>query len=287
MMELSHQLSTIQQFKLPNLQKETKSEAGHISDLAYVSNHVCMLLKLISSLTINTAKSDDEKAMLMGHMIHIYKLYDSSIYLIIDDRTEISYILLRTLCEVVIKLKYLVKNINCEMCDKFKKASLVYDKKLWELIEKNKGTSIKDIESRMLNSIEKTFRDAGYELEDIDFKKDKNWCPNILELAKSVGLSDVYESFYRMSSTAVHSSWTHHQKYNISTINDTSKPRLEYLGAKPQPIEGASLLVLNLAKDYLYFHKDQSINKIINEAIEKLIRWFEGMSKRYDAFLSK
>lgn len=280
--------STINNLIYPEVTRLRKSHSEFISDLIHGANNVRKLLIIICSFIIKGDRAEDEKAILMGYMVYLYKLYDSSIYLINDGRSEIASVLLRTLTETAIKLKFLIGNINAEVCEKIKKSSLAYDKKLWDEIEKRQnGSAPTPIELRMKDSIQEGFELAGYKLGQIDFKRDKNWCEDSFNLASKVDLMDLYEIIFRQTSSAVHASWGFHQKYNLKTIEERYEPELNYAGAKPQPIEGASGLVLILSLDYLSLFKQDSFLALFASEIGRAQEWFHNMSYQHEEFLQK
>ena len=244
MIDLECVMQHISGYKYPEIIKVRCKEADFIDDLIDVGNQVNKVLLIISHLVIEKPKDETEKAILMGHMTYLYKLYDSFLYLLIDNKTEIAMIILRTLAEISIRLRYLANNINSSICEKFIKSSLAYAKKQYdEINHKIKGKTPTPIEERMQSSIRNRFIKAGYQFEDINFQKDQRWCKDSSQLAKDLGMDTEYEFAFRTGSVAVHAGWDFLELYNLNEENGKYSPNRIYAGVKPQIIEGGSYLV--------------------------------------------
>lgn len=286
-MSLNEVMHNISQYKYPDINKERANESEFIKDLIDASNHARMMLGIISNLVIENNISQKEKDVLMGHMAYLYKLYDSFIYLVCDNRIEISFILFRSLSEIAVRLKYLTIHMSTDLSEKFIKSSLAYDKKRYEEIQKRvTDNSPSTIEQRMLNSVKTRFKEAGYNFDQINFKNDKNWSKDVSQLANDVGLKTEYEFGFRVGSSAVHARWDFLKQYNLEQQNGITCPNLSYASARPHIIESASYLTLQAALSYLEYFPKSDENATLKNFINEGLNWYKKMSQKHEEFLN-
>src|SRR3989338_2553491 len=145
--------------ELPPIVKDRKSNDDFMVDLIKVANDVNKAIILVSGVIAQKNIDLKKQDVLRGHLVRLYKLYDSYVFLIVKRRTEIVFIILRTLAETIINLHYLLKYIDTDVHKKYKRASLAYEKKLEESILSNilNRKNKLPIEKRMLKSIANTF----------------------------------------------------------------------------------------------------------------------------------
>lgn len=275
------------EFELPSIERPRQTESDFIKDLIDVSNYVRGVIATIVSIDIGDDYSKNEKGILMAYMTYSFKLYDSLVYLICDNRLEISMLIARTLSDVTIQIRYLIHHIDSEICKKIIKASLAYDKKRWNEIQKRiKNKTPNPLEKRMLSHIEKNFDDCGYKLEEIKFSKDKEWTSlKIPDMAEKVGLQDLYEFLYRTTSSAIHATWSFHKQYNLIEANGSFIPEIRFSGARPQIIEASNLMILAVALDYLeLFPQEDRGTATIRAELSRLCDWFQKMSDKHEKF---
>lgn len=276
------------EFRLPAIEKERNSEAEFVEDLIEVSNYVRKLVITISRLAFEKERPEIEKGILMGFMSYSYKIYDSAIFLICNNKYETGWVISRTLADVAIQLRYLILHINPEVCEKIIKSSLAYEKKRLEDTEKSLKKKGGDIYGKNIQaSIQAIFEEAGYKLEDISFAKDKDWLSKLYEVAKQVDLEDLYSFVYRTSSLATHAAWSFHQTYNLIEHNGKYQPNLNYSTARPYLIEGVSRLILTMCLDYLSLFSENNFSKTAVAEILQLIKWHQCMSERHEATFCK
>ncbi|WP_367606758.1 DUF5677 domain-containing protein [Legionella sp. W05-934-2] len=137
---------------LPDINKHRSSEGDYLEDLISTSNQVNSYLALSAALSPSISLNKLQQGILVGHMSRIYKLYDDFLLLVSQNRPEMAILGSRTLAETSIVLKWLIKNnLNDELCNKFIRSSLAYDKKIWNLVNnKLKGREAFPFESKYL-----------------------------------------------------------------------------------------------------------------------------------------
>ncbi len=270
----------------PDINKLRTSDEDFIVDLVGVGNLINKFLAVTASLVPDLSIAKLQQGVLLGHIVRMFKLYDSFLLLVSESRSEIALLALRALTETSITLKYLIYNINDDLCQKFIKSSLAYDKKLWDFIQnKIDGREPLSFENRMIESIKKTFADTKYNIDDINFKKDKAWHEDLLTLSCKVGLLDDYETIYRTCSRAEHGSWYHLKFYHLVEGENGFEPELNNISPNPQLIIAANLVCLGAALDYLKYVTPNEKTFLV--LIQNLIEWHIKLSNKRDEFLNR
>lgn len=269
---------------LSNIDKPRKSNEDFIADLIEASNLVNKFLAITAASVPALVLEKLHQGILLGHAVRMYKLYDSFLLLISENRSEMALLAMRALTETSIILKYLIQNINDDIGQKFIKSSLAYEKKLLELIQnKTQSRNTLPFEKNIIESIKKTFAKTKYKTEDIIFKKDKSWHEDLFTIAEKVGLSDAYETMYRAGSHAEHGSWHHLMHYNLNETENRYEPELNNIEPNFLLINATSLMCLIVAHDYLIHINPEE--KIFPKKIKELIKWIKELNTKRDNFL--
>ncbi len=270
-------------FTLPDVEKPRASDTDFVVDLVDVSNLVNKLLAVSASLVPDQLTNKLQQGVLLGHMVRMFKLYNGFLLLVIERRIELALLAVRALTETSIILKYLTQNINDDLCKKFIKSSLGYEKKLLDFIQKKLGNSEpSQFDSRIIESIKRKFAKAGFKPEEIDFKKDKDWHENLFDLAGKVGFLDYYETMYRSGSRAEHGSWDHLEDYHLIENEHGYLPDLRNSEPNPQMIINPNIMCLGTILDYCKYIVPEEV--VIPSLIPKLIEWHLAISKKRNDF---
>lgn len=282
-----HKIESIElpKIELPRLEVERQSNDDFMRDLIEASNIVGQYLFFSAAIVPTQPLEQTEIAILIGHMVRLSKLYDSMILLIVKKRAETAMILARSLTETVINLRYLLQHGSPDLYQKYIKASLVYEKKYWDEIEKCEEKLPAHIVQKVQSSIQKTFDQAGFKLEDVNWK-DRHWGNEYIK-AQQVDLIDLYEFGFRTASHFVHGTWHdlefHHLKKNQSGYY---QPNLDYTSPTPQIVDGSTIECLIVTGEYVsHMVGDSGIE--LDNGLQKLFNWFREMIKLYEEFRVK
>jgi len=282
---------------LPTIDKVRKSNDDFMTDLIQVTNDIRKAIILVSGVIPQKNIELEKLDVLRGHLVRLYKLYDSYIFLIVERRTEIAFIILRALTETIINLHYLLKHIDTYVHRKYKRASLAYENRLEENILKNilKRKEKLPIEERMLKSIASTFSRSGFDnLEKEELKKTQ-WGleKQHLEIsgkAGDVGLYPIYENMFMTSSHFVHGSWHELDFHHLERERDsrgTRAPQIRYTNPKPQLLEAVSIFTLEALQKYLLVITENSGQaEEVKKYLDTIAKWFFDMSYRHEEYLS-
>lgn len=284
-MSKKHNISNL---KLPNIDRARTSEDDFIDDLIEGCDTCNFLVRISISLIPDINIEKIQQGILTGHMVRAYKLYDTLIYLLTKNRLESALVFYRLLLETSLNLRYLLHENKDDLYKKFIKSGLAYDKKLWDEINNRKKSPPLEIEKRMLESIEKRFKQSHLTIEEVQ-SKDTNWRDKSLyQIAENLNVEHEYEFGYRTSSQVIHGSWSEMIKYHLRETNDHFEPFLEYQSTRPQIVSSASTLLLRLTKEYaekIYQDDSNNLNLIMN-ALNEAIEWYKKIDEQHEAYLA-
>ena len=282
--DYAHATMDLPTLNLPCLDRPRSSSGDFVTDLLDASNLVRKYLAMGASVIPDSSVDSARYPVLAGHAVRLFKLYDTLLFLTVEDRAEMAMILLRALAETAVNFAFLLTNDDPTLIRAYHKASLAYEKKLWDEIEQRRQTPPLPIEQRMQQGVEKTIVRAGFKLEDVTWN-DRHWGGGVYQKAKRTGLIDLYEFAFRPMSHNVHGTW-HHLEFHPLEQKDTQyHPCLHYTHAEPQLIECATIVCLGIMRNYVeVVALGQSIEVIAR--LEQLEAWFREMSRAHEQFVT-
>ncbi len=267
-------LMDLPDINLPELEIERKTVQDFMRDLVQASNIVREYL-IITACVVPT-EGIDKKAMpiIMGHMVRLAKLYDTLILLVVEKRDEMAMILQRSLVETIINLKFIIANGSPEYYEKYRKASLAYEKKYWE--ELNDLPIPQRLKDKIQSRITETIESAGYTMDQIDWS-DRNWGMPLYKKAEQVNLIELYEFGFRTGSHYTHGTWHDLEFQHLTKTDDGNyEPELRYSNSKPQIITGPTFIVIEIAIEYLEYISGEASAEL-RESLVRLAAWFKSI----------
>jgi len=269
---------------LPALDRARSSDDEFLSDLVDASNLVRKYLAMVASVTPDSLLTSPRYPVLAGHAVRLYKLYDTVLFLLVNNRAEMAMILLRSLAETAINFAYLLNNDDPDLIRAFHKASLAYEKKLWDEVEQRRQTPPLAIEQRMQQGVERTIARAGFALDEIAWN-DRDWGGNVYQKAKQTDLIALYEFAFRPMSHNVHGTWHDLEFHHLEQDGSLYHSCLRYTNARPQLIEGATIVCLGVMRHYVQVVAlGQSLD--VSARLEALEMWFSEMAKAHEQFVA-
>lgn len=272
------------EINLPELNKERINEDQFMEDIINASNIVNKYLIIVAGIYPTKNLDSVYFGVIMGHMVRLFKLYDSFLYLIVGMRGEVANIILRCIVDTGITLSFLLKEDDPEVIEKYIKSSLVIEKKLWDEIHRRKGETLLPIEKRMLDSIKATFERSGTEIDSVT-AKDMKWCGSLYDKAQKTDMVSLYESIFRGGSHSVHGTWHDLEFNHIHKINESYEPIIEYTRPRPQLVESASIICLKVATEYLNKILDENNAKLVRDQLILLMQWFLGLQEAHENWI--
>jgi len=116
---------------------------------------------------------DLHEAVIVGHMVRIYKMYDQIVFFVAENKGEISSIFFRLLFETYVKMKYFMLR-GPDSIDSFIKCSFKAPMKNYNYIVGQEDDGVLDtIGKRVINKIENRLRFVNLSIEEM--VSNRNW----------------------------------------------------------------------------------------------------------------
>lgn len=196
---------------------------------------------------------DKNKAIIVGLIIRLTKLYQSFLDQIAQKRQEIVSILARCIVETAINIKYLLNEISDEKFQDFITYSLLNEKDFYELIKKNidERGNILPIEERMLTSIKNSFEMSEIDIDNMPQKKLNQWKKDgIFGRFKSVEMEGFY-SLYSMLCHSAHGNWQDLIMFNLNKEGDLFSSNLGWTYPDFRSMLPYNFIILDVCRKYL------------------------------------
>jgi len=192
------------------------------------------------------------EAVLVGHLVRLYKLISALLDQTCQHRRETSFIFARLAFECIVNAMFLIKNDRPEIVQSYIEHSMRHEKRLRDRIRANiasRGGETWPIEKRMLASIERSARDSGVDLDQID--PQKNWAgKNLFQKAEDVGLDEAYLGAFAGPSHSVHGNWQDLLEYHLETENGGFSPDFDWHQPRPQLLTTIAHLTLITLEEF-------------------------------------
>lgn len=186
------------------------------------------------------------EAVLVGHLVRLYKLISALLDQTCQHRQETSFIFARLAFECIVNMMFLIKNDRTEIVNSYIEHSMRHEKRLRERIRANiaaRGGEGWPIEKRMLASIERSAKDSGVDLDAID--PPQNWAgKNLFQKAENVGLDEAYLGAFAGPSHSVHGNWQDLLEYHLEDESGGFIPDFNWHPPRPQLLTTVAHLTL-------------------------------------------
>jgi len=136
----------------------------------------------------------------------------------------------------------------------------------------------------MLNSIEKSFDDSDFELDEV--YRSSKW-KSIAERSNIVAGDAFYGVYYGLASHSIHGSWQDILLNNLKKTENGYKINLDWHSIKPQIIDGPIGINLDIIALLNKENKDLLSNKEIVIKVEELHVYHKLLMETREKFLSK
>lgn len=193
-------------------------------------------------------KISKDEAVVGGNLTRLIKLNMSFLQNICEGKLEICYIINRCIAETAINTKFLLIEGEERVRRNYIKNSLITEKELWETIlsnVKDRSGDVLPIEERMQKSILNSFDKSDFDIDEV--KRSSKW-KSIKERANLVAGEMFYNIFYGISSHSIHGNWQDILLNNLEKLEDGFKLNLQWNRPRPQIIDGAIILNLDIVK---------------------------------------
>jgi len=258
-----------------------------LMDIAIEAGNYLRELILFCSGIVSDEKDDKKfkglnlhEAVIVGHMVRIYKLYDQIVFFVTENKGEISSIFFRLLFETYVKMKYFIL-CGQGSIDSFIKSSFKAPIRNYRYILEQKDDGVLDtIGRRIITKIENRLKFVNLPVDEM--LSNRNWkidgksfsgILDFLEKNDTNGMKwKLSESFLFGSSSAfVHGNWYDIQLNQLEFVNEKFFPKYSYNKVDPRYILPNSSVPIHACIDYLQWRSINSnnpLNVVLNRMLE-------------------
>lgn len=241
-----------------------------------IMNRCLYLLKLgvRASPDVETARRGYTKhrAIIVGHMVRLAKLYEGVIIHICSDHQELAHLFFRLIFETTMRMEYLITSKDKKKsCQSFIFTSYRPEKDiLQDLKSKAKQQQPSPIEKRMRKRISSKLRKDRITQKKLF--KNKNWNldnKNFRDIMKVFNLDSMYAYGFGSASHQVHGDWCDLESYHLKQDGRYYTPELSFTTPDPRAACPITYACLGSLLKYLKWSKSDP-NNIIKPIVEKL-----------------
>ena len=204
---------------------------------------------------LHPRKWNRNEGILGGLMVRLSKIQKAMLEHTCKKEMEIVSILLRTVLETLINLKYLIGKNSPKLFDEYVEHSLREGKRLLlkvnQFIEE-RGHEI-PLDKRVKKGIEWSFKFSGMTPNQVNEKDKQTWGESIFKKAKAVGWGDYYTMLMGIPSHSVHGNWQDLLHFHITMENGEFFPQGKFTLPRPTFLLTVCGLFADINKIYLNY----------------------------------
>lgn len=265
---------------------------GEFSHLAVeIFKEISILIVTVSSIRRSSQGVEipynREEAAIFGNLVRYCKISSAYLEQYTKKRTETCMILLRSLMETYINLKYFLKYKDQHTISHYIKHSLKQEKLLLESIRQKEGKdpALEHIEMRMKDSINRSIKDSGFTEEEIS--NSSKWADKVKQRLSQIIDPSLY-IIYGNSSHSVHGNWQDLLFFHLSKSGDGFMPKSEWTTPTIQLLAPVTLMSCDLLKNFSEEVLPASDNKdILLEEIKDIFLRAWKLDKLHEKFIQK
>lgn len=244
--------------------------------LAEVGSYLCIAGSIVPPAKVWSR----HEAVLVGHLVRLYKLISALLDQTCQHRRETSFVFARLAFECIVNAIFLIKNDRPEIVRSYIEYSMRHEKRLRDRIRGNimaRSGQALPIEKRMLTSIDRAARNSGVDLDRIN--PPKNWAEkNLFPKAQDVGLEEAYLGTFAGPSHSVHGNWQDLLEYQLEAKDGGFLPKFDWHQPRPQLLTTiANLTVITLEQFF-----SEIVGSGANAVVEKLPDLHERVQRWVD-----
>jgi len=239
-------------------------------------NRALFLLRVGSSLAPNEQTAlrgfTRRRAIVVGHIVRMTKLYEGSLALITKRHLETAGIFSRLIYETAVRIEYLMRAKNASFRSYVLTSYRSEKEILADMKEKAAKRRLMQIERRIKRKIQSRLKEDRISSKQL--MNNRNWNldgKSFRGILKDVGREPEYSYGFGSSSHFVHGDWADLSVYHLTKKGRYYKPRLEF--ADPDPRLACSLTTVCLGTLYKFIawnksDPDNYLRPIILELLE-------------------
>ena len=251
-------------------------------------NRCIYLMRLGASLapsaSIASRGYTKHKAIIVGHMVRLAKLYEGLAIHVSQRQTELAMLFHRMIFECAVRTEYLcvssgrAKSLRSFVVTSYRPERDALD----DLVEKKKSRPLKPIEERMLKSISNWLRRDRLSRKEL--RANKMWSVDGLHFRAMMERVGRYPYTYSFgnSSHFIHGDWFDIYKHHLRRKGKYYFPKTDFRDPDPRISSPCTEVCLRTLLGYIQWMKvdpDQSVSRLIRE-VRKLNRCVDGAHER-------
>ena len=274
----------------PPAEFKTKTESMRF--VAEVMNRCLYLLRVgaASAPNAETAKTGyaKPKAIIVGHMAQLGKLYEGALIHICGSQPELTRIFFRPILEVSINMKHLIQSRG-QLRSNVGLASYPSELEMFRMIEnKEKERALTPIEHRINELILSQVEKDGISREELTCNNQENIQEkNVPSSCENPNYNDsLYMYLFQKETDWVHRGWNDLRSYHLTQTGDYYVPDLGF--DEPQPRLGCQLTQVCLETLTIYLRWNQSDpDNELTSIIRKLLKLNAALDAAHENFLGE
>lgn len=271
---------------------EFKTKAESMRFVAEVMNRCLYLLRIGAASASNeeAAKTGytKSKAIIVGHIVQLAKLYEGALIHICGPQPELTRIFFRPILEVAINMKHLIQSRG-EVCSSVGSASCPSELEMFRVLEnKAKGRALTPIEHRINELILSQLKKDGISRKELTCNNQENIEKrNVPPSCENSSYNDsLYMYLFQKETDWVHRGWHDLRSYHLTQTGDYYMPDLRF--DEPQPRLGCQLTQVCLETLTIYLKWNQSDpDNELTSIIRKLLKLNAALDDVHENTLSE
>lgn len=265
---------------------KTKSESMRF--VAEVMNRCLYLLRIGAASASNeeTAKTGytKSKAVIVGHMVQLAKLYEGALIHICGPQPELTRIFFRPILEIAISIRHLIESSG-HLGSSVSLASYPSEQEIFRVLKnKAKERALTPIEHRINELILSQLGKDGIFQEELAYNDQENIQEkNLPKFCEDSSYSDsLYIYLFQKETDWIHRGWRDLRSYHLIQTGDYYVPDLRF--DEPQPRLGCQLTQVCLETLTIYLRWNQSDpDNELTSIIRKLLKLNAALDEAHES----
>ncbi len=225
-------------------------------------------------------------------LVRVAKFMSATMALLVDkvkEHGEVIMTLNRCIIESAVKLRFFTEKAKQRDFDDFVKSSLEPERNLYLTIQQSiekRGETL-PIETRMLNSINRVFKNSG--VTNVDELKYIPRPKNYRSILKELNIESLYPVLQGVPSHSIHGTWVDLIQHHLEEHEMGFRPKTESKKPDPRLMCPISVVVLTAIKSYLnkYFPSSNEAIAVLLKRIDDLILRNMKVDSIHEQYLSQ
>jgi hypothetical protein len=227
------------------------------------------------------------RAIVLGHLVRIYKLYDALRYHTAKREGDICAIFIRLLVETAAKMEYLMK----ARASTFKNFVLVSYRSEKEMIadltQKAASRPLIPIEKRMIRSVRWNLKEDRISVKEL--VNNRRWDldgKSFRQILTDLGRDSGYAYGFGIGSHYVHGDWFDLKTHHLQRAGGRYQPKMEQSDPDPRTACPPTILCLSYLIDFVKWNRSD-IRKALRPIIERVLNAVRDLDEAHEEWLQR